>query len=537
MSILFAVSAVAFILWVLRNVLFLVFLWQLKEYRFDRVFIHLAETAQGKNLLFHPLLLTKIAIIFGYGYVVFHPEYSEMYAVLVTVILVFQAGLALKEAYFRLTRRPVFTFKASFIIVSTLGTVFLLFAVPLLDRLLWLLLIDRLVPFIIAFLIFFLSIPTNLYRDWIVERARKKMKDLGHVTVIAVTGSYGKTSTKEYIAQVLAEKFTVVKTRGTNNTPIGIANTILREVNSKTDIFVVEMGAYKRGEIAEMCQLVTPHMSVLTAVNAQHISLFGSIENTKKSKYEIIQALSAKGIGLFNGNNPYARELYAQTRKAKVLYKTVKDTSEERDLLADHKKLYGFHIRPKEEEVSFYVAVMDKILSLKAPLLGVHAVENILPAVYIAKHMGMSDAQIKYAVSHLEPLPKTMSYRLLPSGGVVIDDTFNANPQAVLAAIEYMKLYKGKKILVLQPMIELGYKANAEHTRIGQEIGTVCDYLFLTNRNFYKEIRKGAKKGRNCEVAVLPPNEIAAFVLRNTAKRDIAVFEGKEAQACLEKIL
>jgi len=142
------------------------------------------------------------------------------------------------------------------------------------------------------------------------------------VKVIGITGSYGKSSTKEFLATILSAKYKVCKTSANRNSEIGVAETVLRELKPEHEIFIVEMGAYRTGEIKAICDIVHPTIGVLTAVSEQHLALFGSLEATKKAKYELIEALPENGIAIFNADNRATRELAEQTLKPKRLYST-----------------------------------------------------------------------------------------------------------------------------------------------------------------------------------------------------------------------
>lgn len=529
---LFLITSLLFFIWIIKNIFFWVSLWQIKEYRFDRFILHFKETLQGRSLFFSPLIFLKWIGIIGYILVILNRNLVFSYDVFVLSIFALQAIISLREVFERGVRRPAFTLKALFIIGLTFFILLLLFRFPLLDRFVWLLILDRLVPLFIFIFVISFSLPTEFYYDIAIERGTKKIKASNDLIVIAVTGSYGKSSTKDYIAQILEKKFRVLKTQGTNNTPIGIARTILSGLRKNTEIFVVEMGAYKKGEIAYICQMVKPTIGVLTAVSPQHLSLFGSLQNTKKAKYELIQALPKDGLALFNGNNKIAYDLYKHASRRKILYKT---SDSFRRVGVD---IFAYNIVPRKTHVSFDVVIEHRTMRLVTPLIGAQNVENILPGIFIGKYLGMKDADIKKAVSLLSPLPKTMNRHEFSNGLIIIDDTFNANPEAVLAAVSYMKLYKGKRILVLQPMIELGKNAKEEHYRIGKEASMVYNYLFLTNKNFYEEVVKGVKSGKGKTIVrVSSPHKILQFINRETNKGDVVVFEGKEAGFVLDSIL
>lgn len=541
---------VLFFIWTVRNILFWAYLWQLKEYRLDRVIIHLRETGQGKRLFLSPLLILKLILILSYAFVVANNNLFlpyQLFVILVFGVHLFNVG---KEIYLSILKKPVLTLKSTSLIFFSILIIFLFSLFSPLDKFLWLLFLDRLTPLVVLCLVLLFSIPTEFYRDLQIEKALKKIRHHKNLLVIGITGSYGKSSTKEYIAQILEKKFTVLKTKGTNNTPIGIAKTIISGLKKDTEVFVVEIGAYKRGEIAQMCQIVHPRIGVVTSVNNQHLSLFGTLKNTMDAKYELIEALPRDGLAIFNGNNENSFSLYCRAeregKKKRILYRSfdssvsIKMTRQKKDYI----NIVAHNIATEKLFISFDVILnfqnhrYRKISNLKIPLVGVHNVENVLPAIYIAYYLGMSELEIKRALTSFIPLPKTMIKHELRTGVTIIDDTFNANPNAVYAALEYMKSYKHKKILVLQPMIELGKKANIEHYQVAREISEVCDFLFLTNRNFYKSIYKGINDGgRKCKLKVGRISEIEEFINKRTKRGDIVVFEGKESAFVLDRVL
>ncbi|MBI4079221.1 MAG: hypothetical protein HY429_02900 [Candidatus Levybacteria bacterium] len=531
----------AFGLWVLRNTLYWVSLWQRKEYRFDRVKVHLVETGQGKKLLVSLLSVAKWFAIFSYMLVIFRGNFLLPFELFVAGIYWLQAFVVFQEILLGSFARPVLTLKAIFLLSITLGFTAVLAAYPIVELYLWFLIADRLVPLFISFVVFLLSIPTELYYDYSTEKAEKRMREHKNLLVIGVTGSYGKSSTKEYIAQILSKKFTVLKTQGTNNTPIGIANTILYGITKNIEIFVVEMGAYKKGEIAEICNMVLPRIGIITAVNDQHLSLFGSIENTMAAKYELVESLPKEGIAIFNGNNKNAYKLYLRTKKRKVLSMCAgggnskkihaMHTGAKKDLI------YAENIVARKSSIQFNTVLKGKTHHMETPLIGTQNVENILPAIYIAESLGMKMKDIRSAVASLTPLPKTMIVKTLPSGVVIVDDTYNANPDAVLAALDYIKIYKKKKIFVFEPMIELGEQSYAQHYRVAKEMANVCDTVFLTNKNFYKQIIAGTNDGqKDCEVKVSRPIEIANYIEKHAKKDDVVAFEGRQSGFALSQL-
>lgn len=541
MNALYFIVSGFFFLWIIRNILFWVALWQLKEYRVDRIKIHLTETIQGRSLLLSPISFIKWLAIALYGFVIFNDAYFDLYHFFIIGIFFFEAVILAKEVYYRILKRPVITIKALVISLIIFILIAALYSFPVIDKYTWLLVLDRLVVVLTFVFALIFSIPTEFYRDLQIEKAvkklnfHKKLRKDKKLLIIGVTGSYGKSSTKDYIAQVLEKNFNVLKTQGTNNTPIGIANTILSGLKKNTEIFVAEMGAYKIGEIAEMCEMVHPTIGVLTAVNYQHVSLFGSIDNTRKAKYELIDSLPKNGLALFNGNNENTAELFAKTQKKKALYKIIKN-EKEKDAVSSE-TIYAAEVVVDKKSVSFQVLLKGRKIHFTSPIVGGHSVENILPAIYVGNYLGMTDVQLKKAISSLTPIQKTMVYYQVNKLHI-IDDTFNSNPQAVYAALQYMKIYRKKRILVMQPMIELGKNAAKEHYALAKEIGSVCDHVLLTNTNFYEDIVKGIKDSKKrCTVEYGDSATISAIVNRSAKEGDVIVFEGKESAFVLSRLM
>lgn len=546
-NLLFLGTALLFFVWIFRNALFWIALWQTKEYRFDRLLVHFKETENGKRLLFSWLSLLKWLVLFSYGFVVFIDGHLLFYYQLaVAAVYLLELGVIYKEVLRRRIKRPVFTMKAIVLLVLTIYFYGLFFMLPIFDRFVWMLLLDRLLVVLIGFFIFAFSIPTALYTDLIVDKAMKKLEAhrrlLGSgkgFLVIGITGSYGKSSTKEYVAQILSHGFAVLKTEGTNNTPIGIAKTILHGLKVNTEIFVAEMGAYKRGEIAELCQIAHPQIGVLTGINDQHLSLFGSIQNTMSGKYELIAALPYNGLALFNGNNAYVYDLWRSCTKKKVLYVTEEKKKEYKRLNTQQRfpVVSADAIVINKTNVEFDITLGKKRVHFISPVIGKQAIENMLPAIYLAHHLGMSPAAIKQAVSTLQPLAKTMTIKTVASKTTFVDDSYNANPDAIMAVLDYAQLYKGKRIMVLTPIIELGKNANATHYQLGKAIAQQCDYLFVTNKNYYDHIRKGVLDAKhNCVIYSNTPSYIASFIQKHTGKDDVVIFEGRDAGMVLAKL-
>ena len=533
MDVLYIFISIAFFCWIIRNVLFWVYLWQSKEYRIDRLLIHLRETFQGRQLFLSRLSLIKLAVLIV-AFILSTGSSSLLFIqISIAILFIFEMILVIREVTTKILFYPNFTLKTIIILLLSFVILVGFYAFRLLDdEFIWLLVLDRLVPFIVSLFVLLFIIPTNLYKEWQIERAMKKMQKSRHMIVIGIAGSYGKTTTQEYLSQIIRRKMTVVKTAKNNSTAFGIAETIMDKITNKTNVFIVELGMYTKQEMRQMSEIIHPTIAVVTGINAQHASVSGSVKETIAAKYELIQALPKNGIALFNGEDDLAYKLYKRTRKNRVLYYTTKKFGDVR---------YGIsakHIKVNKSYLSFDAIIDGTQVGVRTPLIGEQNVNSLLAAMYLAHYLGMSFTDIKLAVGRLSQPPKTMNKLDGQNGATYVDDTLNTNPSAIDAALSYMKLYKGKKIFVLQPMVELGDEAYAVHLNLAREMSTICDVLFLTNKNFWKPISQGIIKGKGeCTIITTSIPKIVDYIKENTQTGDIVLFEGREAGVVLQKLM
>ena len=523
----------AFIIRTFRNALHQAFLWQLKEYRFDRIFAHL-KTGQGKKLFLGPLTLMKwVPLIIYTGLILWSlfytlPEshyWSSIFAALYYFfwsLWILEATLNVKELFTGGWKLPKFTLKIILILllvfILQFGTLRNNIQAPLILGPI----LDKILPLSIFLFVILFNFPSLVLKKIIIILAKRKISRLNSLKVIGITGSYGKTSTKEFLAAILSEKFKVAKTYGFNNTDIGIAKCILRDLKPEHQIFVVEMGAYKKGELKTICDMVKPTMGIITGINEQHLELFGSLENTMKAKFELVESLPKGGIVILNGNNYYCLEMgkWAKDKGLKILtFNTDRDIK---------------NIKVFEDHLEFNLTGTNNLIMMH--LLGRQAIENVLAAIYASKNLGMTLDEIKRGASKIVPASNTMQFTGKLSGMTLVDDTFNANPDGVLAVVDYMKIFKGKKILVLTPLIELGGGAEKIHERLGKETAKVCDLVLLTNYNYHQAIISGAQKvSGETKIQIANPADGESLIRENVGKDGIVVFEGKESAKLLKK--
>ena len=297
-------------------------------------------------------------------------------------------------------------------------------------------------------------------------KAAKKLKNL-KPKVIGITGSYGKTSTKHILAHILSQRYKVLATPESYNTLMGICKVVNNDLLPEHELFIVEMGAYKKGDIKELCDLVRPKIGILTGIGIQHLERFGSVEKIAATKFELIDALPEDGIAILNSNCKYC-----QTFQPKV--KTIRYGGQEKE------------IKISAEGSSFSVYGQQ----FQTSLLGGHNIQNISLAIPCAMELKMTPGEIKEAVFSLPQIPHRLQLIKTPNA-TIIDDAYNSNPVGAKQALSILSQFSGRKILVSPGMIELGQREYEENRLFGEEAAKICDFVILVGQKRTRAIADG----------------------------------------------
>ena len=509
----------AYLVKTLRYSAYLVFLWQKREYRLDRMRSHL-KTPLGKKLVFGVLPIFKWTLFLLFLTV-------RQSTVLITIfwlfwlLWLFEAVLYIKEFFKGGWRWPEFTVKSLLILLVALSIQFIpILTVGWLTPLFWAPFLDRLTGPLITVLVFIFNLPSNFVKELIILRARHKISKLSLLKTIAITGSLGKTSTKEFLRQILSKKFKIVSTGGSTNTEIGIAQIINNDLTSETDIFIAESGAYREGEIAKIGKLIKPQIAVITTISNQHLDLFGTIDKTARAKFELIESLPENGLAVFNSANKYTLKMAENAGKLGLSVIKVKPEDEFRKIKATRDNL-EFSLKKSG-------------LGIKINILGEHNLMNLALAISVARKLGLSDADIAAGLKKIKPVEKTLKKVFKSNKLTVIDDTFNVSEEGLLAACQYAQKYKGHKYLVLTPLIELGNEASSVHRMLGREMGDTFDKILITNRNYLADLKSGSEKPENINLVILQDLDM---IKKETPADSVIIFEGKEAEKWLKLLL
>ena len=312
-----------------------------------------------------------------------------------------------------------------------------------------------------------------------INEAKAKINALPNLTVIGITGSYGKTSTKFYLQKLLSSKYNVLMTPESYNTTMGVVKTVREMLDATYDIFICEMGAKNVGEIKEICDIVKPKYGIITSIGPAHLESFKTMENIVKTKFELCDALPEDGVIFLNGDNEYIAK-HTPSRKA-VYYGT-----ENREL----EKVFGDNIAVSDKGTSFTAHTENDSFDYDTKILGKHSVVNILGCIAMSRFLGCDAKQLVLPVKRLETAPHRLQLR---GGGevTIIDDAFNSNPSGSRAALDVLGAFDGVRIMITPGMVELGDMEDKYNCEFGEYAAEKCDYVLLVGERITKSIARG----------------------------------------------
>ncbi len=336
--------------------------------------------------------------------------------------------------------------------------------------------------------------------------------------VIGITGSVGKTTSKELIAEVLAQRYRVLKTQGNLNNEIGLPLTLLR-LTAAHQAAVLEMGFYVPGEIALLCEIAQPQIGVITSVGTVHAERAGSQEIIAKGKSELVQALppAPAGVAILNWDDPWVRWMADRTRAQLLTY----GLDPSADLWADQVEGMGL------KGIRFRLHFRNESIHLRVPIIGRHSVHTILRAVAVGLVAGVSWQEIIYALQHSQSQLRMVTVNL-SNGAMILDDSYNAAPESTLAALNLLSEISGRKIAVLGDMLELGIYEKQGHEKVGMRAAEVADQLITVGKLARIIAESAQKAGLAAEkIYVADGVEQATELLRSMLREgDVALVKG-----------
>ena len=354
------------------------------------------------------------------------------------------------------------------------------------------------------------------------NKANKKLKSLNHMEVIGVTGSYGKTSTKNIISDILNIKYIAFPTPQNFNTNYGLIRTINEYIDKYNDYFIAELGAFRRGDIKSRASIVKPKYGVITKIGTAHLDTFGSIENTTKAKFELIESLPSDGIAFLNIDDELQVN-YQLKNKVKVIWYGLSDKAD----------IYATNIKYSKDGMSFKVHFKNdkKNYEFNTKLLGEANVYNILAGIAVSKELGLTIEQLQKGVLQIRPIEHRLQIRKY---GLItyIDDAYNSNPVGSKMALDVLKLMPGKKVVITPGMIEMGSIQYELNYNFGKFIGSSVDLAILVGTEQTKPIQEGIKATKF---------NLENLIVLNDVKEAIAIaqtyFKNQETYILLENDL
>ena len=301
-----------------------------------------------------------------------------------------------------------------------------------------------------------------------LRMANRKLNST-NVLKIGITGSYAKTSVKEILRTVLSQKYRVLATPESYNTPLGIALTV-KNLDSSHDVFIAEMGARSKGDIKELARLVKPKFGVLTGINNQHLETFGSIETTKDTKFELFEYLGKDGVGFFSSDNANTVELFERYDGEKYLAGVAENDN----------FVTATDIKLDARGMSFTLIIKgERPVKCNTVLLGTHSVKNICLASAVAYKIGLTPKEIAQGINRIQSIGHRLE--LMPNNKniVIIDDSYNSNVDGINAAMEVLDTFKGRKIVLTPGLVELGKIENVANLEFGKTLAKHADIVIV----------------------------------------------------------
>ena len=312
------------------------------------------------------------------------------------------------------------------------------------------------------------------------NKAKRKLKERKDLEVIGITGSYGKTSSKNILNDILSSKYITRATPKNYNTPYGLMITINNYLDKFDNVLIAEMGAYRMGRIKNLCDFVKPKYGILTIIGEAHLETFGSKENIQKTKFELIESLPSDGVAVLNKDDPYQVN-YELKNKVKIIWIGVENHD------AD---VYASNIHYGSFGMSFTCNYYNDKINIKTRLLGLHNIYNILAGIALGLYMKIDIEDIKSSILSLKPTEHRLELKKV-NDIYMLDDAYNSNPVGAKSALETLKMMHGTKVVVTPGMVELGKIEKTKNYEFGKQIADIADYCILIGKKKTKDIYDG----------------------------------------------
>lgn len=355
------------------------------------------------------------------------------------------------------------------------------------------------------------------------REAQQMLASMPRLTVIGVTGSFGKTSTKNYLYRILSEKYNVLMTPGNFNTTLGVVRTVREQLKPYHDIFIVEMGAKQTGDIREICDLVHPTIGIVTAVGEMHLETFHTVENILRTKFELLDALPEDGMGVVNIDSEPIASSDAPHDKRIVTYAVHNADAAYRATDINYTAKYTeFSVTTGEGTRTRYAT----------QLAGRGNILNLLAAIAVADRMGVEEELQKRAIRRIEQIEHRLSVNNSAGGVTIIDDAYNSNPAGARMALEVLRDFAvdigGRRIVVTPGFVELGERQAELNRQFGRDMAKACDVAIVVNLTNRDAITQGLAEAGFPEERIhrmASFAEASEFLRRTLTQGDVILYE------------
>ncbi len=356
---------------------------------------------------------------------------------------------------------------------------------------------------------------------WYYNDAKRILRSMPDLKIIGVTGSFGKTSTKHYLYRILSERYNVLMTPGNFNTTLGVIRTVREHLKPHHQVFIVEMGAKQVGDIKEICDLVHPTIGVVTAVGEMHLETFGSLDNVLRTKFELIDALPADGVGVINmDSEPIATAKF--NHPCRMISYSVENK------VADYR---AEQINYTPAQTTFAIKSGDAVREgYSTHLVGRGNILNLLAAVAVADALQVPEAQQKRAMRQIEQIEHRLSIKRTAGGITIIDDAYNSNPAGAKMALEVLRDFntEGRKIVVTPGFVEMGESQYRNNKGLGVDIASAADIAIVVNRVNREAIVAGLSEAGFAAERIIQTDsfaEASAYLASTMRAGDVILYE------------
>ncbi|MBP5307738.1 MAG: UDP-N-acetylmuramoyl-tripeptide--D-alanyl-D-alanine ligase [Clostridia bacterium] len=351
-----------------------------------------------------------------------------------------------------------------------------------------------------------------------VKKCAETLASRPDLIKIGITGSYGKTSVKEILATILSEKYSVLATPHSFNTPMGECKTV-KKLKPSHEVFIAGMGARNVGDIKELAETVKPEYAIITGITGQHIETFGTLENVRKTKYELIESMGEKGFAVFSTDSENTLELMRKCPFSKIGAGILKENSP---------AVYAENVKVTASGTKFTLCFGSAKTECSTVLMGTHNVANICMAAAMAEKLGLDAAEIAAGINRIKPIKHRLELVENDKGYTIIDDSYNANVNGTIAAMEVLDCFEGRKIVVTPGLVELGNTEDLENYQFGRRLASHANVVILVGKRRIDKIKEGLVSVEFPGENIICVNDLdaAGEQLKKLAKRgDVIIFE------------